>query len=108
MEVSGRDLQTGLPRTIIISSNEVEEAIIDDVNKIIKETKRVLEITPPELAADIKEKGITLTGGGSLIEGFPQIFRENLKVPVFLSDSPLTNVIEGTGIILENIKLLDI
>jgi len=63
MEVSGRDLQTGLPRTIIISSNEVEEAIIDDVNKIIKETKRVLEITPPELAADIKEKGITLTGG---------------------------------------------
>lgn len=107
IEVSGRDLQTGLPKTIIMSSNEVEEAIIDDVNKIIKETKRVLEITPPELAADIKEKGITLTGGGSLIEGFPQIFKENLKVPVFLSDNPLTNVIEGTGIILENIKLIE-
>lgn len=107
MQVKGRDITTGLPKTVTITQLEIGEAIKDDINKIINETKKVLEKTPPELSADIVEKGIVLTGGGSLIDGLPQLFKENLKVPVFLSDSPLTNVVEGTGVILSNIKLLE-
>lgn len=107
MEIRGRNLTTGLPEMITISSPEIEEALREDVKKIIQATKSVLEETPPELSADIVEKGIVLTGGGALIEGFPQIFQENLKVPVFISDNPLTNVAEGTGILLENLHLID-
>lgn len=107
MEVKGRDLTTGLPKTVTVTSVEVEEALRDNVKKIIKETKKVLETSLPELSADIVEKGIILTGGGSLIEGFPEILKENLNVPVFLSDSPLENVVNGTGILLDNIKLLE-
>jgi len=107
MEIKGRDLATGLPKMIEITPNEIEEALHDDVLKIINEAKKVLEETPPELSADIVEKGIILTGGGSLIEGFPQIFKENLKVPVFISDNPLTNVAEGAGIMLDNLYLLE-
>ncbi len=107
MEIKGRDLATGLPKMIEITPNEIEEALHDDVLKIINEAKKVLEETPPELSADIVEKGIILTGGGSLIEGFPQVFKENLKVPVFISDNPLTNVAEGAGIMLDNLYLLE-
>ena len=107
MEIKGRDLTTGLPKMIEITPNEVEEALRQNIEKIINETKKVLEDTPPELAADIVEKGIILTGGGSLIEGFTEVLKQNLQVPVFISDSPLTNVAEGTGILLENLYLLD-
>lgn len=107
LEIKGRNLSSGLPEMITVSSNEVEEALRDNVKKIIQATKAVLEETPPELSADIVEKGIVLTGGGALIEGFPQLFQENLKVPVFISDNPLTNVVEGTGILLENLHLID-
>lgn len=107
MEVKGRDLTTGLPKTVTVTSPEIEEALRDNVKKIIKETKKVLETSLPELAADIGEKGIILTGGGSLIEGFSEILKENLNVPVFLSDSPLENVVNGTGVLLDNIKLLE-
>ena len=107
MEVKGRDMITGLPKTVTVTSQEIEEALHDDVMEIIRATKAVLEKTPPELSADIVDKGIILTGGGALIEGFPQLFQEQLKVPVFIADSPLTCVAEGTGILLENIELID-
>ncbi len=107
MEIKGRDLTTGLPKMIEIGPNEIEEALHEDVLKIIAEAKKVLEETPPELSADIVEKGIILTGGGALMDGFPQIMKEHLQVPVFLSESPLTNVAEGTGIMLDNLYLLE-
>lgn len=107
MEIKGRDLATGLPQMIQITPGEIEEALHHDVMKIISEAKKVLEETPPELAADIVEKGIILTGGGSLIDGFPEILKEHLQVPVFISDNPLTNVAEGAGIMLDNLYLLE-
>jgi cell shape determining protein, MreB/Mrl family len=107
MEVKGRDLVTGLPHSIILTSKEVEEALRDSVYQIISYTKGVLEQTPPELAADIVDKGIVLTGGGALVSGFDKLLAHELKVPVFLADSPLTCVVEGTGILLENLHLID-
>ncbi len=107
MEVKGRDLITGLPHTITINAEEVNEALKESVDKIVKCVKNVLETTPPELASDIVDKGIVLTGGGAMIEGFPQYFEKELKVPVFLAESPLTCVVEGCGILLDNIKQLE-
>ena len=107
MEVTGRSINTGLPETITVNSNDVLEALKNDLKKIINEVKTVLEKTPPELSADIKEKGIILTGGGSLITGLVDKLRKELKIPVFISESPLTNVVEGTAYLLENSLLLD-
>jgi rod shape-determining protein MreB len=107
MEVRGRDLVTGLPHTITITSSEVEEALRETVYIIIHAAKGVLEKTPPELAADIIDKGIVITGGGALIDGFDQLLSHELKVPVFIADGPLTCVAEGTGILLENLHLID-
>ena len=107
MEVRGRDLVTGLPHTIIMCSDEVEEALRESVYIIIHTAKNVLEQTPPELAADIIDKGIVITGGGALIDGFDQLLAHELKVPVFIAESPLTCVVEGTGILLDNIHLID-
>ena len=83
------------------------ESLKDDIKKIVSAVKNVLEKTPPELAADISDKGIILTGGGSLINGLVEKLRKDLKVPVFISDNPLTNVAEGTGILLDNLYLID-
>lgn len=107
MEVRGRDLVTGLPHTITLSSEEVEEGLRESVYTIIHAAKGILEQTPPELSADIIDKGIVLTGGGSLIDGFNQILAQELKVPVFTAESPLTCVAEGTGIMLDNIHMID-
>ena len=107
MEVRGRDLVTGLPHTITLSSEEVEEGLRESVYTIIHAAKGILEQTPPELSADIIDKGIVLTGGGSLIDGFNQILAQELKVPVFTAESPLTCVAEGTGILLDNLHLVD-
>lgn len=107
MEVRGRDLVTGLPHTITLNSEEVEEALRESVYTIINASKAILEQTPPELSADIIDKGIVLTGGGSLIDGFSQLLAQELKVPVFTAESPLTCVAEGTGILLDNIHLVD-
>lgn len=107
IEVRGRDIVTGLPKTIDVNALEVEEALHYSVFEIIKIAKNVLEQTPPELSADIVDKGIVLTGGGAMIEGFPQLFAKELKVPVFIADSPLTCVAEGCGILLDNMKLLE-
>jgi rod shape-determining protein MreB and related proteins len=107
MEVRGRDLVTGLPHTVNITSEEIEEALRESVYIIVHATKNVLEQTPPELSADIIDKGIVLTGGGALVHGFDQLLAHELKVPVFIADSPLTCVAEGTGILLDNLHLID-
>ena len=107
MEVRGRDLVTGLPHTVTITSDEVEEALRESVYVIVNAAKSVLEQTPPELSADIVDKGIVITGGGSLLNGFDQLLAHELKVPVFLAESPLTCVVEGTGVLLENVNLLE-
>ena len=107
MEVRGRDLVTGLPHTITLTSEEVEEGLRESVYTIIHAAKGILEQTPPELSADIIDKGIVLTGGGSLIDGFNQLLSQELKVPVFTAESPLTCVAEGTGILLDNINMID-
>lgn len=107
IEVTGRNTLTGLPDTIKISANDIEEALNDSIKKIISTVKQVLEKTPPELAADISNKGIILTGGGSLIKGLPERLKKELKIPIYVSDNPLTNVVEGTMILLDNLYLID-
>lgn len=107
LEIKGRDLVTGLPNVITINSEEIQEALSESINKIVFQIKNVLEETPPELSADILDKGIILTGGGSMITGLDKLLSDELKVPVFLADSPLTCVVEGTSILLENINLLE-
>lgn len=106
MEVRGRDLVTGLPHTINLSSSEVEEALRESAFVIVDAVKNVLEATPPELSADIIDKGIVLTGGGAMVEGFDKLLSRELKVPVFVADDPLTCVVEGTGILLDNLHLI--
>lgn len=107
MSVRGRDIVTGLPNTITFMSREVEEALRDSMNEIIRSAKNVLEKTPPELSADIIDKGITLTGGGALIDGIALLLEKELEVPVYIADDPLTCVAIGTGILLENLELID-
>jgi len=107
MEVRGRDLITGLPSIIEITQDETEEALRESVEKIVKSAVSVLEQTPPELSGDILEKGIVLTGGSALLDGLMDILEKELKVQVLIAESPLTCVVEGTGILLENIKCLE-
>ena len=107
MDVRGRDLVTGLPHTVTITTKEVEEALRESIYTIIHTAKTVLEQTPPELSADIIDKGIVITGGGALIKGFDKLLSQELKVPVFVAESPLTCVVEGTGVLLDNIHLMD-
>lgn len=105
--IRGRDLITGLPNSVTIESKEVEEALKDSVYKIINAAKSVLEDTMPELSADIVNKGIVVTGGGALINGIDKLLAQELKVPIKIADSPLTCVVEGTSVMLDNIKLLE-
>ena len=107
MIVKGRNLQTGLPSSITLTSEEVCEALKDSSSIIIHTAKSVLEQTPPELSADIVENGVTLTGGGALIKGFDKLLQSELKIPVKVADAPLECVALGTGIMLENINLID-
>ena len=107
LEVKGRDLITGLPKAIEITQDETKTAMTEGINKIIKACKNVLEQTPPELSADIVEKGVILTGGGSLLTGLVEVLEEELTIPVLIAETPLTCVAEGTGILLNNIKLLE-
>ena len=103
MEVRGRDLLTGLPKTITVTSNEIKEAIKDSTEMIVRTAKLVLEKIEPELAADIIDKGIVLTGGGALLDGLDKLIEKEIKVPTKVAESPLTCVAEGTGIILDNL-----
>ena len=104
IEVRGRDIATGLPREVSVTSVEVAEALHETMMAIIEGAKGVLEKTPPELSADIIDRGIMLTGGGALLKGISQLFAAELKVPVLLADDPLDAVALGTGVLLDNIE----
>ena len=107
LEVKGRDLLTGLQKAIEINQTETKEALEESVSKIIKSCKNVLEQTPPELSADIVEKGLILTGGGALLTGLVERLEEELTIPVLMAETPLTCVAEGCGILLDNRKQLE-
>ncbi|MBS4194826.1 rod shape-determining protein [Lederbergia citri] len=105
MEIRGRDLLTGLPKTIEITAEEIAEALRDTVNAIIDAVVNTLEKTPPELAADIMDRGIVLTGGGALLHNLDKIMSYETDLPVLIADDPLDCVAIGTGIALEHIHL---
>lgn len=106
MEIRGRDLNTGLPKTTIISSTQIQEAIKFSVNEIIEIVKMTLEKTPPELSSDIMEKGIYLSGGGALIKNLDKLLSQRTGMPVYIAEEPLECVVKGTGKALEDLEKL--
>ena len=106
-KVKGRNLITGLPTTIKITEKDTERALTESVNKIVNEIINILDKTPPELSADIVDKGLVLTGGGSLLNGLQNKLKEELNIPVLIAQSPLTCVIEGTKVLLNDVKKLN-
>jgi rod shape-determining protein MreB len=106
MEVKGRDLVAGIPKTLEIKSDEVCEALAEPVNAVVESVKLALESTPPELAADIVDKGIVMTGGGALLTNLDLLLREATGLPVMLAEDPLTAVVMGTGRCLDELQLL--
>jgi rod shape-determining protein MreB and related proteins len=102
----GRDLVTGLPKAISIDSDQIRQALSKSVMAIVDAVKMTVEETPPELVADIMEKGIVLAGGGALLRGLDHLLELNTKMPVHIADDPLTSVVRGTGLVLEDIDLL--
>ncbi|MBO1004778.1 rod shape-determining protein [Pseudogracilibacillus auburnensis] len=106
MDIRGRDMVTGLPRTVTVQSKEIQAALKESVDVIVQAAKTVLEKTPPELSADIIDRGVILTGGGALLHGIDQLLMEELKVPVLVAEDPMDCVAKGTGIMLENMDRL--
>jgi rod shape-determining protein MreB and related proteins len=106
MEVKGRNLAEGIPRSFTISSNEILEALTDPLNSIVSAVKSALEQTPPELGADIAEKGMVLTGGGALLRDLDRLLVEETGLPVIVADDPLTCVVRGSGRALEEMDKL--
>lgn len=104
-EVRGRDLMGGLPKTITIASNEITEAIQDELREIINVIKQVLQETPPELAADIMDKGMILSGGTAQLKYLDQLISKTINVPCYVADDPAFCVVKGTGIVLENLEI---
>ena len=102
--VKGRDLVSGIPKTIEVSSDEIRQSLKDPINAIVEAVKRALELTPPELSADILDRGIIMTGGGSMLKGIDQLIRERTNVPVNIDEEPLLSVVKGTGKVLEDVK----
>jgi rod shape-determining protein MreB and related proteins len=105
-EVKGRDLVVGSPKTVTVSSDEIREALVDQVNIVVDAVKQALERTPPELAADIVDKGIVLAGGGSLLANFDILIRERTGLPVMYAEDPLKCVVIGSGKVLDQLDLL--
>lgn len=106
MEIRGRDLVTGLPRTLRVTSEEIRKAIQEPVQAILEAIKVTLENTPPELAADIMDRGIVMTGGGALLKGLDVLISKETGMPVHVADEPLLCVVKGTGKTLDNIDIL--
>ncbi|MDQ5901368.1 MAG: rod shape-determining protein MreB [Patescibacteria group bacterium] len=104
IEVRGRDLVTGLPRQVVVTDSDIREAIFASINILVEGVKEVLETTPPEILADVMNRGIILTGGGSLIKGLTTLIQKHIKMPVHISEDPITAVARGTGVILENLE----
>lgn len=107
LDIKGRDLVSGLPKTITISSQEVRDALKEPINNIIDAIKNTLEKTPPELAADIMDKGIMLTGGGALLNGLDQLLRAETGMPVDIAEDPLDCVVKGTGMVLDDLDMFN-
>ena len=105
-EIRGRDLTTGLPKNIEITSDQVQEAMTESINEIIEIVKTTLEKTPPELASDIMEKGIVLAGGGALIQNLDKLLSQKTGMPVYIAQDPLDCVVKGTGKTLEDLDRL--
>jgi rod shape-determining protein MreB len=106
MEVRGRNLSEGVPRSFTISSNEILEALTDPLNNIVSAVKNALEQTPPELGADIADRGMMLTGGGALLRDLDRLLAEETGLPVLVAEDPLTCVVRGCGIALERMDRL--
>ncbi|KPK98105.1 MAG: rod shape-determining protein MreB [Omnitrophica WOR_2 bacterium SM23_72] len=106
MEVKGRDLVAGLPKTVTITSEEIREALQEPLRAILEVTKISLERTPPELASDLIEHGIVMAGGGALLKGLDKLISEETGLPVHVTDDPVTAVVQGTGKVLDNPRLL--
>ncbi|MCM3617943.1 rod shape-determining protein [Sutcliffiella horikoshii] len=106
IDIRGRDMVSGLPQTITVKSAEIEEALRESVQVIVQAAKSVLERTPPELSADIIDRGVILTGGGALLHGIDQLLAEELKVPVLIAEQPMDCVAIGTGVMLDHIDRL--
>jgi len=103
IKARGRDLITGLPREVIVTDSDIREAVSHSIERLIDSIKEVLEVTPPEILSDIMHRGVHLAGGGALIKMFAEVLREELKIPVYIADDPLTCVVRGAGIIVENL-----
>jgi rod shape-determining protein MreB len=106
MEVKGRDMVAGIPKTVVVNSDEIREALAESINAIVESVLLALERTPPELAADIVDKGIVLTGGGALLKNMDVLLREETGLPVMVSDDPISAVVLGSGKTLDHIELL--
>jgi rod shape-determining protein MreB len=106
MEVKGRDLIDGIPKTIVIGDDEIREALREPIMTIVEAVRTALERTPPELAADIVDKGIVLTGGGALLKGLDLLLRQETNLPITVADDPLSCVALGTGKVLDELDLL--
>ncbi|NPA94953.1 MAG: rod shape-determining protein [Thermodesulfobacteria bacterium] len=106
MEIKGRDLVSGVPKTVEIDASEIQSAISEQVETIVETVKIALEQTPPELAADIVDKGIVLTGGGALLKNLDKLLREKTGLPIIIADDPLSSVVLGSGQTLDNINIL--
>lgn len=106
LEVKGRDLVSGIPKILAIDSEEIREAISEQIDAIVETVKMALEQTPPELAGDIVDRGIVLTGGGALLRNFDKLLREESGLPVTVTDDPLSTVARGSGMALDNIEIL--
>jgi rod shape-determining protein MreB len=107
MEVKGRDLVAGIPKTLKLTSEEIRDALSEPISQIVEALKTALESTPPELASDIIDRGIVMTGGGSLLRGLDTLLKEQTNLPINVVDDPLTCVVLGAGKILDNIHLYD-
>ena len=106
MEVKGRDMVAGVPKTVVVNSDEIREALAEPINAIVEATLVALERTPPELAADIVDKGVVLTGGGALLKNIDVLLREETGLPVMVSDDPISAVVLGSGKTLDHLELL--
>ncbi|HEY7139703.1 MAG TPA: rod shape-determining protein MreB, partial [Methylomirabilota bacterium] len=106
MEVKGRDMVAGIPKTVVVNAEEIREAVTEPINAIVEAALLALERTPPELAADIVDKGIVLTGGGALLKGLDLLLRQETNLPITVAEDPLSCVALGTGKVLDELDLL--